>query len=432
MTTSMAMRMAAGVQLPKFLPDRASTGMFLKVFNLAEQRQQQLVQAIAASKPAAGTDEARIADYYSAFMDTAGIESRGIAPVKLQLDAIAAIADKSALSAQLGANLRADVDPLNNTNFATTNLFGLFVSQDLNDASRSIGYLLQGGLGMPDRDYYLAADKSMAELRGKYQAYIAALLKLAAVPDADAQAKAVYALELKIAKAHASIADSQDIHKANNVWPLPEFAQRAPGIDWNAFFKAAGLDSQPVLDAWQPHAVTGLAQLVAKEPLASWKSWLTFHVLDRNVAFLPRAYYDLSFGFYGTAMQGTPQQRDRWKRALALIGNDLGDAVGKAYVAKYFPASAREHIQQLVANLLAVFPERIDRLDWMSPATKEKAKAKVATTRVGVGYPTAGAITRRLRFAPMIPRATTSARSWPSTTIRWRNSARHRIAVNGG
>ncbi len=196
----------------------------------------------------------------------------------------------------------------------------------------------------------------MVELRGKYQAYIAALLKLAAVPDADAQARVVYALELKIAKAHASITDSQDIHKANNAWPLADFAKQAPGLDWNAFFKAAGLDGQAVLDAWQPHAVAGLSKLVASEPLAAWKSWLAFHAIDRNVAFLPQAYYDLSFGFYGTAMQGTPQQRDRWKRALALVGGDLGDAVGKAYVAKYFPASSREHIQQLVANLLAVFP----------------------------------------------------------------------------
>jgi len=367
--------------------DRASTGMFLQVFNLAEQRQKELVQGIAAAKPAAGSDAARIADYYKAFMDEAGIEARGLAPLQAQLTAIQAIADRTRLAQQLGASLRADVDPLNNTNFATENLFGLFVTQGLEDPSRNIGYLLQGGLGMPDRDYYLSADKPMAELRGKYQGYVAALLKLAAVPDAQTQAKAVYGLEQKIARAHASITDSQDIHKANNIWALADFPKKAPGLAWAEFFKAAGLDGQQVLDAWQPQAIAGLSRLVAHEPLQSWKSWLTFHLLNQNVAFLPRAYYDLSFGFYGTALQGTPQQRERWKRALTLVGSDLGDALGKAYVDKYFPAASRQHIRQLVANLIAVFPERIDRLEWMSPETKARAKAKVATIKVGVGYP---------------------------------------------
>jgi putative endopeptidase len=367
--------------------DRSSTGTFFKVFALAEQRQQDLVQGIVAGKPAAGSDAARIADYYTAFMDETGIEARGLAPLQAQLAAITAIADRTQLATQLGANLRADVDPLNYTNFATTNLFGLFVTQRLDDASRNIGYLLQGGLGMPDRDYYLSADKSMAELRGKYQAYIGALLKLANVPGAAAQARAVYALEQKIAKAHASIADSQDIHKASTVWSLADFVKQAPGLDWNAFFKAAGLDSQPALDVWQPQATTGLSQLVAREPLESWKAWLTFHLLNASASFLPRAYDDLNFGFFSTALQGTPQQRERWKRALALVGTDLGDAVGKAYVEKYFPASSRERIQQLVGNLIAVFPERIDRLDWMSAETKQKARAKVATIKVGVGYP---------------------------------------------
>jgi putative endopeptidase len=369
--------------------DRSSTGLFLQVFNLAEQRQKELVQNIAAGKPAADSDAARIADYYAAFMDEAGIEARGLAPLQPQLQAIAAIPDKTRLAAQLGADLRADVDPLNATNFAPENLFGLFVTQGLEDPAHNIAYLLQGGLGLPDRDYYLSSDKSMAELRGKYQAYVAALLKLAAVPNAEAQAQAVYALEVKIARAHASIVDSQDIHKANNIWTLADFARKAPGLDWSAFFKAAGLDGQQTLDVWQPHAATGLSRLVASEPLAAWKSWLAFHLINQNAAFLPKAYVDLGFGFYGTVLQGTPQQRERWKRALTVLGTDLGDAVGKAYVARYFPASAREHIQQLVANLLAVFPERIDRLDWMSPATKEKAKAKVATIKVGVGYPDA-------------------------------------------
>ncbi|GAB2509585.1 M13 family metallopeptidase [Pseudoxanthomonas sangjuensis] len=369
--------------------DRSSIGAFLVAFEKAEQRQKELVQGLAASSPAAGSDEARIADYYNAFMDEAGIEARGIAPLQPELDAIAAIADKTALAAKLGADLRADVDPLNATDLTTDRLFGLFVSQGLDDPSKNIGYLLQGGLGMPDRDYYLSGDKEMADLRDKYRAYIAALLRQAGIADAEAKAKSIYALEEKIAKAHAPIADTQDVHKANHVWALADFARRAPGLDWNAYFEAAGLDAQPALDVWQPDAIGGLSKLVASEPLDAWKDWLAFHALDRNAALLPKAFADLAFGFHGTALQGTPKQRDRWKRAIGAVDGALGDAVGKLYVAKYFPAASKQRIEQLVANLLAVFPERIDKLDWMSAETRAKAKQKVATMKVGVGYPDA-------------------------------------------
>lgn len=368
-------------------PDRSSTGTMVKVSELAEQRQKELVQGIAAGKPAAGSDEARIADYYNAYLDEAGIEARGLEPLQPQLTAIAALADKAALAAHLGAGLRADVDPLNFTEYHTSNLFGLFVSQGLDDPSRNIGYLLQGGLGMPDRDYYLSADPAMAELRGKYRQYIEDLFALAGFPDAAARARLTYALEEKIAHGHAPIADTQDVRKANNFWPLAEFPRRAPGLDWSAYFKAAGLDGQSGLNAWQPRAITALSGLVAREPLEAWKAWLTFHALDQAAEFLPASHDQLHFAFHGTALQGTPQQRERSRRALRLVSEDLGDAVGKAYVAMYFPASSRERIQQMVGNLLAVLPERIDRLDWMSPQTRATAKAKVATIRVGVGYP---------------------------------------------
>ncbi|MGC4027893.1 MAG: M13 family metallopeptidase [Steroidobacteraceae bacterium] len=371
-------------QIPE---DRSRTGSFLQTLELAERRQQELVQTLVAGQPAAGGDDARIADYYRAFMDEAGIEARAMAPLQPQLSAIAAITDRSALARTLGATLRADVDPLNATNFHTDNLFGLFVSQGLDAPERNIAYLLQGGLGMPDRSYYLSADQSMGEVRGKYRDYIAALLRQAGIADAPEKAQAIYALEEKIARAHAAITDTQDIHKAGTLWATKDFTRQAPGMEWNTFFHAAGLDQQAQVDVWQPEAVKGISKLVAREPLQAWKDWLTFHAIDQAAAFLPRAFGELAFGFHGTVLQGTPKQRERPQRALALLSNDLGDAVGKAYVAKYFPAASREHVRQMVASLLAVFPRRIDQLDWMSAATKEKAKAKVATIRVGVGYP---------------------------------------------
>ena len=367
--------------------DRSSTGVFLQVFQKAEKRNAELIKTIAASKAPAGSSQRKIADYYAAFMDTAGIEKRGLAPLQPQLSAIAAITTKAALAAQLGSELRADVDPINATNFSTEHLFGLFVTQGLEDPSRSVPYLLQGGLGMPNRDYYLDTDKDMAAFRAKYQSYIATQLKNAGIADADEKAKAVFDLETRIAKAQESLVDSEDVHKANNPWALADFASKAPGLDWTAYFKAAGLDAQKQIVVWQPAAITAESALVASVPLDTWKAYLTFHTINHVASLLPKAYADASFEFYSHTLQGTPTQSDRWKRALGAVNHDLGDAVGQLYVKQYFPASSKAEVQQMVSNILAAFDSRVDELTWMTPATKAKAKAKIATTHVGVGYP---------------------------------------------
>ncbi|HZY33751.1 MAG TPA: M13 family metallopeptidase, partial [Rhodanobacter sp.] len=269
----------------------------------------------------------------------------------------------------------------------TENLFGLFVTQGLEDPSRNLAYLLQGGLVMPSRDYYLSDDAHMVATRAKYRTYISALLQQAGMADAEAKAKTILDLETKIARAQVSLLDSEDVHKANNPWRMADFAQKAPGLDWAAYFKAAGLDSQPRIDVWQPTAITGLSALTASEPLQAWKDLLLFHTLDQSANLLPKAFADLGFDFHGRTLQGTPEQRPRWKRAVGATSNDLGDAVGQLYVKHYFPASSRAEVEQLVKNLLAAFDERIDTLSWMTPTTREKAKAKLATIRVGVGYP---------------------------------------------
>ncbi|WP_266168551.1 M13 family metallopeptidase [Dyella subtropica] len=367
--------------------DRSSTGVFLKVFEKAEKRNAELIRDAGKSNPAAGTNARKIADYYAAFMDEAAIEKHGLEPIKPVLAKIDAIKSPADLASVLGGTLRADVDPVNATNFNTENLFGLFVSQNMDDPSHSVPYLLQGGLGMPGRDYYLSDDKAMAEFRTQYQAYIAGLLKQAGVADADTKAKAILALETKIASAQAPVVDSQDVHKANNPWAESSFAKRAPGLDWAAYFKAAGLDKQETIVAWQPEAIAKLSALTASEPLQTWKDYLTFHTLNHSALLLPKVYADLAFDFYGHTLQGTPKQRDRWKRAIGFTNNDLGDAVGQLYVKRYFPASSKQQVQQMVHNIMAAFDEHVDTLDWMTPATKQKAKAKIATLKVGVGYP---------------------------------------------
>ncbi|HET8941436.1 MAG TPA: M13 family metallopeptidase [Rudaea sp.] len=367
--------------------DRSSTSTFYTVSKITEQRTADLIKQAGDANPAPGSNQRKIADYYAAYMNTDAIEKAGLTPIQPELHAIDAITSKQDLARVLGSQLRADADPINATNFHTTHLFGLFVTKGLDDPNMNIGYLLQGGLAMPSRDYYLSDDAAMKEDRAKYENYVAALLKQAGINDAEAQAKIVVALETKIAKAQASLIDSENVHKANTIWSMTDFASKAPGLDWSIYFQAAGLGQVKRLDVWQPDAVTGLSALVASQPLAHWKTLLYFHTLDHAAQLLPKAYADLHFDFHSKTLQGVPQQKPRWKDAVSATSNDLGDAVGQIYVQKYFPAASKAEVQQMVKNILAAFDERIDTLAWMAPATKKMAKAKISTLRVSVGYP---------------------------------------------
>jgi len=368
-------------------PDRSSIGVGYEVSQRAERRNAELVRDAGAGNPAADTTRRMIADYYGAYMDMVGIEARGLAPIRPQLAEIDSIASRTDLARALGSRLRADVDALNNTNFWTENLFGLWVTQKLDEPDRTVPYLLQGGLGMPEREYYVSRDPENAKLRAAYRTYVAAMLRLAGFTDPDARADRIVALESRIASAQADRVTSEDVDKANNPWRTADLDRLAPGLDWNVYLAAAHLKDQPVIVAWQPDAIRRISALVASEPLQAWKDWLAFHTLNRGANYLPQAYDDLHFGFYGRTMQGTPLQRARWKRALGYVNADLGDAVGKIYAARYFSASSKAEVQEMVRNLLTAFDRRINTLAWMSPNTKAAARAKIRTLRVGVGYP---------------------------------------------
>ena len=366
--------------------DRSSIGSFYVASETTDRQLAELFKAIDSSSASASNDEGRIRDFRKAYLDTARIDALGMAPLKDDFDRIAAISDVTSLSRVLGGNLRADVDPINATNFQTENLFGLFITQALK-GGEVMPYLLQGGLGMPERDYYLSADPRMADLRGKYRAYIARLLTDAGIPDAAARAERVYALEMKIAGAHVSREESEDFQHAATEWSRADFAARAPGIDWQAFFAAAQLPQQQKFAAYHAAAVPRLSALVASEPLEAWKDWLLFHQINANTEVLPTKLDADAFAFYGTAMQGTAEQRPRERRAIEAVNTALGDALGKLYVEKYFPAKARAEVQAMVEQVKQAFARRIEALDWMAPETKREALAKVRTIEVGVGYP---------------------------------------------
>jgi putative endopeptidase len=367
--------------------DRSEAGTFLTVFKVAEARNADIIQNAAKSNAAAGSDPRLIADYYAAFTDTAGIERRGMTPMTATLAGIAALKDKAALSAMLGSAMRADLDPINATSLWSENLFGLFVTQALEQPGHVVPYLLQGGLGLPDRDYYLSDKPDMVAIRTAYKSYIANLLTLAGVSDAQARADRIFALEMKIAAAQADIVTTQDVHKANNPWKRGDFAAKAPGIDWNAYFAAAGLGAQQDFIVWQPAALTGLSALVGSEPLQAWQDWLTFHRINQETFVLPKALDDAHFDFYGKTLTGTPQQRTREKRGIAATSRALGDAVGRIYAGRYFPASSKADIQTMVKGILAAFDKRVAALTWMAPATKAEARRKIETMRIGIGYP---------------------------------------------
>jgi putative endopeptidase len=366
--------------------DKPSYGIFAIMADDTRKRTVALIQDSANTNTATSDEARKIGDFYSSYMDEATIESKGLTPLKPQLDAIAAISDKHSLARIIGSTLRADVDPLNNTNFYTENLFGVFITQGLTDPEHNIPYLLQGGLGMPDREYYVSQTPHMTELRNRYQAHLTAMLKLAGFADAPMRAARVFALETKMAGVHATRVESEDVRSAMS-WKTTELPTKAPGLDWPTLLDSAGLRDVPVFIVWHPNAVTGLSALIASEPVDVWKDWLTFHTIEHAAPFLPKAFVDERFAFFGKALSGTPEQRPRWQRGVDNTNAALGEAVGKLYVQKYFPPEAKAKVKAIVDDLIKAFGIRIDALTWMSPETKAKAKEKLGTLIIGVGYP---------------------------------------------
>ncbi|HEY3587183.1 MAG TPA: M13 family metallopeptidase N-terminal domain-containing protein, partial [Myxococcaceae bacterium] len=359
-------------------------------FNILAEKSTERVRAVldsaAAGSASADPEEKKVGDFYASYLDEGTVESRGLEPLRPQLAAIAALRDRAALSRALGADLRTDVDALNATHFHTNRLFGLWVAPDLNQPGVYTGYLFQGGLGMPDREYYLSTNPKMAATRDAYRAHVARVLGLAGIKDPDQRATRIVDLETRMARAHATRADSVEVRHAA-AWKRADFVRRAPGIDWKAFFAGAGLQKQPGMVVWQPAAITGLSALVKQVPVSTWKDWMAFHAVDRLAPLLPKAFVEENFAFYGKTLLGTPELPARWKRAVEAVAElrsksvgfredaGMGDAVGRLYVARHFTPAAKAQIEEMVRQIAAAFDRRIQALDWMAPETKAQARA---------------------------------------------------------
>jgi putative endopeptidase len=368
-------------------PDRVAVGGFSMVADRTDKRVRSIIENAEQANAAPGTNERRIADLYHSYMDTQAIDAEGLKPLQPMMRQIDEIHSRRDLARVLGETLRADVDALNDTNFHTLNLFGLWVAPDFNDPNHYTAYLLQGGLVLPNRAYYLDPSAHMQQIRTAYQKHIATMFALAGFDHAAERAARVYALELALAKVQWPLEENEDIHKANNPWTLADFVRNAPGLDWKTYFRAAGLAHQKSFIVWEPSAFTGEAALVASTPLDAWQDWLRYHLIEENASGLPTKMADAEFDFFGRVMAGAKQQRSREHRGVVLVNDVLGDAVGQIYAKRYFSAEEKARVEALVANLIATYHKRLEANTWLAPSTKAEAIKKLDRLQVSVGYP---------------------------------------------
>ena len=354
---------------------------------IGELTRQQVLRLLdaAASEPV-GSVARKVADFRAAYLNEAAIEARGLAPLKPFLDSINQVPDKAALTRLLGRGLRADVDPLNWGVYRSSYLLGLSVEPSIYGEKTYVAFLLQGGLGLPDREYYVSTEPRMQALRTSYQMYIGRLLALAGLDRADQRAAAVMALETALAQSQATREASANDHNADNLWTRADFARLAPGMDWSAFFAAAGLARQETFVAWQPTAVTGVAALVGSEALESWKDYLRVRVIDDYADVLPRAFAEPALAMH-SAVTSQSQPSPRAQRALEVTQAAMSDALGKMYADRHFAAEQKARVEAIVANVIAAFRQRVEAATWMSPGTRAVALAKLKTLYFGIGYP---------------------------------------------
>ena len=322
----------------------------------------------------------KVADFRSGYLNQSAIDGKGRAALAPTLSLIDRAGDKLALTRLLGSTMHADVDPLNLGIYASSSVLGLSVEHSIHGENTYGAFLVQGGLGLGDRDQYLSKESRAVEQRSRYQEYIARMLTLAGFDHADQRAESVLALETAIAETQATSQATAVDRNADNQWSRADFAREAPGMDWGVFFEAAGLGSQQVIVAWQPSAVRGVAALVASRPLDSWKNYLRFHVIDEYADVLPRAFAEAAAAMHG-------DQRTRDQRALAATQSAMADAIGELYAERYFSPAQKARVRGIIANVTAAFREHVAHAAWLSPASRTIALAKLDRLYVGIGYP---------------------------------------------
>ncbi|MEC4614091.1 M13 family metallopeptidase [Tsukamurella tyrosinosolvens] len=363
---------ADGYRIPA---DKASFNTFTELSDRALDQLKAIIEGI--KDPRTRSDEAKIRDVYDSFMDTARIDREGADPIKPDLEAIDKAADKAALLDVIGAHEKQGV----------SGLVGFYVDTDQKDSSKYVLSLVQSGIGLPDEAYY--RDPKYAEVRDKYRAFLEKVAALAGLSDAPGVAARVLAFETSVAKGHWDRVRSRDATATYNPYPWSELAKLAPGYDWDRWQKAVGIkadDAKNVVVS-QPSFLTAAAKLWADTDLNTLKDHARIQVVRAYAAYLAEPFATATFDFYSKTLSGVEQQRDRWKRGVAVVEGALGEALGKLYVTKHFPSDAKHQAEQLVNNLRSAYRASFEDLDWMTPATRRAAAAKLEKIRTKIGYP---------------------------------------------
>src|SRR5688572_11821558 len=349
--------------------DKASYGAFDILFDKAQADLRTIVEdagTSAAKTP--GSDAQKIGDFYESFMNEARVEELGLAPMKAELDAIDALQTKTDIARHFAHFFKLNlINPM----------IG-YVDGDAQQPTHDILYVYQGGLGLPDRDYYLKNDDKLKEYREKYVAFLTTILRFTADATPEKSAREIFVLETRLARAHWTNVESRDAVKTYNKVAVADLAKRFPGFDWNAWTTELGVGSVAGLVISQPTYVRALAAAVNELPVDAWKPYLKASLLNGFAPYLNKAVVDAEFGFYNTTLRGVKEQQPRWKRAVNTLNGNMGEMLGKLYVDKHFKPEAKARMEGLVANLREAYKAGIDGLEWMGPETKQQAQAKLA------------------------------------------------------
>jgi len=362
----------------KIPDDKSNYGAFTALADNAEEQIRGIVETIAAKKTVAdGSNEQKIRDFYAAFMDEDKANQLGVEPIKPLLDKIAGVNDVKQIPALMAELSRMGIHtPLQP-----------YVHQGPEDATQYVGDFWQGGLGLPDRDYYLTDDKKFNEIRAQYLEHITKMLKLAGIADPAGTAHQIMALETHLAQSQWDKVKNRDPIKTNNAYKIEELAGVTPHLDWKSYLDAIGYGKLDSVQISQPSFVTDFGELLRETPLATWKHYFQWEVINHFASLLSKDFVDEDFAFYSGTLNGIQAQRPRWKRGISALENNLGFAVGKLYVAQYFPAENKARMEQLVNNLLAAYKGSIQELTWMSDDTKKAALVKLSKFHYKIGYP---------------------------------------------
>ena len=370
-------------------PDLPAYSLRRAMSDSVESRLHAMMEAAAAKAPRVPGDlEGKVGAFYASFLDEAHVDSLGVTPLTAMLDEIRATTSRDAIAGLMGRT----------TSDFEGSLFNVGIDVDLKRPTAYAVYIQQGGLGLPDRDYYL--EPAFATQRDKYREYAATLLNLAGWPDPDGSARAILEYETQVARASWTKTQQRDPVAIYNPVPVRRLAAFAPGFDWAGFLAAAGVSGRDTVIVGEKSAFPKLAAIFARTPLPTLQAWLAFTVLDDAAPYLAKDFSTAAFEMREKTLSGQAQQRARWKRAVhAVSGGDfgagdrfdrfgnLGWAVGQLYTARYFPPAAKARIDSLVLNLKAAYRARLEKLDWMGPETKQKALEKLDTYTIKVGYP---------------------------------------------